>query len=273
VTAAPIAPQRRHTLYFLAETRAAVPVFLDTDVDMTRLLAFREAARAADPAARYSTVACVVHAASRVLARHPDANAALAGRRFPKVARYPSVNTKLTVDKTLDGQRIVLSAVLPAADTAGLEGIQGWIETLRAADPAAAPEFAGARRLQRLGWPLGPLLLRLGTRPLARRAETVGTLAVTSLGHRPVDGFYSLGGTTVTLGLGQIAQRPTVRDDRVEIAPLMRLSLAFDHRVIDGAEAADLLADIKTALEQFGADEDAGSNGPRVEAEAGRAGR
>jgi hypothetical protein len=31
----------------------------------------------------------------------------------------------------------------------------------------------------------------------------------------------------------------------------MRLSLAFDHRAIDGAEAADLLADIKAGLEDF----------------------
>jgi hypothetical protein len=31
----------------------------------------------------------------------------------------------------------------------------------------------------------------------------------------------------------------------------MRLNLAFDHRVIDGAEAADVLADIKAGLEAF----------------------
>ena len=34
---APIARERRHTLYFLEETRATVPVFLDTEVDMSRV--------------------------------------------------------------------------------------------------------------------------------------------------------------------------------------------------------------------------------------------
>lgn len=251
--AAPIARERRHTLYFLEETRAAIPVFLDTEVDMSRVARLRELAAAAG--LRRSTVAYVVHAASRALARHPEANAAIAGRRFPKVARYESVNTKLTFDKTLRGERIVLSAVLPDADRAALGSIQQWIGGLRDADPAEAPQFAGARALHRLGWPLGPALLRRGTRPLRRRAAVVGTLAVTSLGHRPVDSFLSLGGTTITLGVGQVVRRPVVRGDDVVAAPVMRLSLTFDHRVVDGALAADLLADIKAALEQFPADD------------------
>jgi pyruvate/2-oxoglutarate dehydrogenase complex dihydrolipoamide acyltransferase (E2) component len=66
-----------------------------------------------------------------------------------------------------------------------------------------------------------------------------------------VDGFYSVGGTTVTLGLGRIAPRPVVLGEHVVVRPTMRLSLAFDHRVIDGAEAADVLADVKDALEGF----------------------
>ncbi|MDW6056962.1 2-oxo acid dehydrogenase subunit E2 [Streptomyces sp. FXJ1.4098] len=37
----------------------------------------------------------------------------------------------------------------------------------------------------------------------------------------------------------------------MDIAKVMRLSLAFDHRVIDGAEAADVLTDIKDGLETF----------------------
>jgi pyruvate/2-oxoglutarate dehydrogenase complex dihydrolipoamide acyltransferase (E2) component len=105
------------------------------------------------------------------------------------------------------------------------------------------------RALPRLPLPLARLAYRLAVRPLAKRAATMGTLAVTSLGHRPVDGFYSVGGATITLGLGRTAQQPVVRDGAIVIAPVMRLSLTFDHRVIDGAEAADVLAEIKESLE------------------------
>lgn len=51
--------------------------------------------------------------------------------------------------------------------------------------------------------------------------------------------------------MGRIADRPVARDGAVVIAPVMRLSLAFDHRVIDGAEAADVLTEIKDALEAY----------------------
>jgi hypothetical protein len=189
-----------------------------------------------------------------VLAAHPEANAAIRGRVRPRVARYESVAGKLTLDKTLHGQRVVLSAVLPDLHLASLDEIQRQIDHYRASDPASGPDFAGARVLHRLPWPLGTVAFRLGVRPLRRRSATFGTFAVTSLGHRPVDGFYSVGGTTITLGCGQTTDRPVVRDGQVGIAPVMRLNLTFDHRVIDGAEAADVLADIKTGLENFKTD-------------------
>jgi pyruvate/2-oxoglutarate dehydrogenase complex dihydrolipoamide acyltransferase (E2) component len=51
--------------------------------------------------------------------------------------------------------------------------------------------------------------------------------------------------------MGQVADRPVARRGEVVVVPAMRLSLAFDHRVIDGAEAADVLGEIKEALENF----------------------
>lgn len=247
-----VARQRRHTLHFLEEIRGFAPVFLDTEVDMTGVSAHRSAARAGGH--RYSIVTYVLYSAARVLARHPEANAAIAGRRRPRVARYPSVNGKLTLDKTLAGQRVVLSAVLPDLQDAGLAEIQQQVDHYRDGDPATMPEFARVRALHRLPWPLRPAVFRLGVRPLRRRPLTFGTFAVTSLGHRPVDGFHSVGGTTVTIGLGRIADRPVVRGGALAVAPVMRLNLAFDHRVIDGAEAADVLADLKQALEAFAAE-------------------
>ncbi|MEV3861403.1 2-oxo acid dehydrogenase subunit E2 [Streptomyces sp. NPDC050095] len=204
---------------------------------------------------KYSVVTYVLHAAARVLAAHPEANAAIRGRRFPRVARYPSVNGKFTLDRTVHGQRIVLSTVLPDLQRASLADIQERVDHFRDGDPETMPEFAGSRMLQKLPWPLAGAMFRLGVRPLARRADAFGTFAVTSLGHRPVDAFHSVGGTTVTLGVGRIAERPVVRDAAVAIAPLMHLSFTFDHRVIDGAEAADVLSEIKYALENFEEDE------------------
>ncbi|MFJ8738249.1 2-oxo acid dehydrogenase subunit E2 [Embleya sp. NPDC127516] len=245
----PAARERRHTLYFLGEIRAFAPVFLDTEVDMSAVLAHRAATRGTGRP--YSLVTYVLHGAARVLADHPEANAAALGGLVPRVLRHGSVDGKLTLDKTLGGRRVVLSAVLPDLDRASLAEIQRQVWHYADGDPATMPEFAALTRLQRLPRLIGALAFRRVVRPLRTRARRFGTFAVTSLGHRAVDGFHSVGGTTITLGVGRIVQRPVVRDGRIVIAPVMRLNLAFDHRVIDGAEAADVLTEIKQALEDF----------------------
>ncbi|MCX5330364.1 MULTISPECIES: 2-oxo acid dehydrogenase subunit E2 [unclassified Streptomyces] len=244
--------ERRHTLYHCDEIRAAAPVYLDTEVDMSGVAHHRATAR--DEGRRYSVVSYVLQAAGRVLARHPEANAAVRGRMRPRIARFPTVSGKVTLDKTLGGRRVVLATVVPELERSSLDAVQRHLERFRDGDPDHMPEFAPVRRLHRLPVPVGRLLFRLATRSLTHRTELVGTVAVTSLGHRPVDGFQSLGGTTVTLGVGRVVDRAVVRDGAVVVAPVMRLSLAFDHRVIDGAEAADVLAEIKEFLETYGPD-------------------
>ncbi|QKG20151.1 2-oxo acid dehydrogenase subunit E2 [Actinomadura verrucosospora] len=245
----PVPAERRHTLTFLSWSRGAAPVFLDTEVDMSAVVAHRRAAEQAGR--RYSMVAYVLHAAGRVLARHPDANAALRGRSRPRIARYGTVNAKVALDKRLNGQRVVLAALLTGVHRSSLEQIQGELEYWRRGDPDHMQEFAGLRKMQRMPWPLRSWANSSAVSSLRRRPHTMGTFAVSSLGHRPVNGFHSFGGTTITLGVGQTTERAVIRDGTLASAPVMQLNLAFDHRVIDGAHAADVLTEIKDALEGF----------------------
>ncbi|MEU4745699.1 hypothetical protein AB0G02_35265, partial [Actinosynnema sp. NPDC023658] len=145
MSARPVAPQRRHTLHFLESIRPFSPVFLDTEVDMTAVLAHRDAAEV-----RYSLVSYVLVVAAKVLAEHPQANAAITGRSRPKVATYPSVDAKLALDNRIGGRRVVLSVVLPNPHLAGLDRVQELVERYRDGDPERMPAFAGARLLHRL---------------------------------------------------------------------------------------------------------------------------
>ncbi|PPK66163.1 2-oxo acid dehydrogenase subunit E2 [Actinokineospora auranticolor] len=241
--------QRRHTLFFLDQVREFAPVFLDTEVDMSAVAANREAAVARG--GRYSVVAHVVHAAARVLVRHRRANAAVRGRLRPRVAEFDSAHAKVALDKRIGGERVVLAAVVREADRLDLDQVQAWIDRFRTGDADTMPEFAAVRGLHAARFPVALRRFRRAARSLALRPALTGTFAVTSLGHRPVDGFHSVGGTTITLGVGRVLDRPVVRGGAVGIAPVARLSLAFDHRVIDGAEAADVLTEIRAALESF----------------------
>ncbi|MCZ0754254.1 dihydrolipoamide acetyltransferase family protein [Anoxybacillus sp. J5B_2022] len=50
------------------------------------------------------------------------------------------------------------------------------------------------------------------------------------------------------LGIGRISEKPVVRDGEIVIAPVLALSLSFDHRMIDGATAQNALNHIKRLL-------------------------
>src|SRR4029077_1873215 len=78
-----------------------------------------------------------------------------------------------------------------------------------------------------------------------------GTFTVTSTGAR--------GGVLATpilhhpqvaiLGVHEIKKRPAVVKDQIVIRELANLSLSLDHRVVDGAVAADFLYDLIERLE------------------------
>lgn len=56
------------------------------------------------------------------------------------------------------------------------------------------------------------------------------------------------------LGVGAIKKRPVVIDDAIAIRSIMYLSLSYDHRVIDGALAAQFVQKIRDSLETYDLD-------------------
>ena len=56
------------------------------------------------------------------------------------------------------------------------------------------------------------------------------------------------------LGIGRGALKPVVRDGQVQIRQLVPLALSYDHRVIDGGQAARFITDLVQAVQEFPAD-------------------
>jgi pyruvate/2-oxoglutarate dehydrogenase complex dihydrolipoamide acyltransferase (E2) component len=52
------------------------------------------------------------------------------------------------------------------------------------------------------------------------------------------------------LSIGRIAERPVVRDGEVVARPIGHVALTFDHRVVDGARAAEFGLAVIRRLEQ-----------------------
>jgi pyruvate dehydrogenase E2 component (dihydrolipoamide acetyltransferase) len=77
------------------------------------------------------------------------------------------------------------------------------------------------------------------------------TFTITNLGGYDVEAFTPIVNPpeSAILGIGRIAKRPAVVDGQIVPRDLMYLSLAFDHRVVDGAPAAQFLRRVKECLE------------------------
>lgn len=53
------------------------------------------------------------------------------------------------------------------------------------------------------------------------------------------------------LGIGKAVVKPVVRGGKIEPRPMLPLGLSYDHRVIDGGNAARFIRDLVEAIEQF----------------------
>jgi len=80
---------------------------------------------------------------------------------------------------------------------------------------------------------------------------TGGTFTITNLGMYGVDVFTPIINPpqAAILGVGRIVEKPVVVNGEIAIKPMMTLSLSFDHRIVDGAPAAQFLKKVKENLE------------------------
>lgn len=104
-------------------------------------------------------------------------------------------------------------------------------------------------------WELAGELTRLSGLARGGRAAssdlTGSTITITSLG--------AMGGLATTpvinspevaiVGVNKLIERPVVRQGGIEVAKVMNLSSSFDHRVVDGWDAASFIQRVKALLE------------------------
>ena len=70
-----------------------------------------------------------------------------------------------------------------------------------------------------------------------------GTFTITNLGNFGIDAFTPIINPpeSAILGVGRVLKKPVVHNDEIAIRSMLTLSLTFDHRVVDGAPAAQFL--------------------------------
>ena len=78
-----------------------------------------------------------------------------------------------------------------------------------------------------------------------------GTFTVSNLGMFGIDNFTAIINPPEAgiLAVGKVEKRPVVRNDEIIIRPMMTITLSYDHRIVDGAPAAQFIALVKEYIE------------------------
>lgn len=111
---------------------------------------------------------------------------------------------------------------------------------------------ADQKRLQEINDDIADLAKRGRRNKLSPDEMTGATFTITNLGgYGSVDAFTPIINLpeAAILGVCRTVERPVVVDGQIVIRPMMGLSLSFDHRIIDGAPAADFLAVLISLIE------------------------
>lgn len=90
------------------------------------------------------------------------------------------------------------------------------------------------------------------TNTLSKDEMSGATFTISNLGGYDIDGFTPVINLpeSCILGVGRIVRKPIVNEnDEIVPASMMVLSMSFDHRVVDGATAAEFLKKLKGYLE------------------------
>ena len=211
-------------MIFSRRTSAHVTTFYE--VDMTRVARLRTASRKGyeDRGVKLTYLGFIVKAVADQLRRHPVLNAAV--QRSAIIYRG-QVNIGIAV--ALDWGLIV--PVIRGADELSLFGIAKTMADLA--------DRARTKRLK-------PDEIQSGTFTITNPG-VFGSFAGTPIINQP---------QVAILGVGAIEKRPkvmTLEDGSDVIVPRMMtvLSISYDHRIVDGADADRFMSDLKQELETF----------------------
>lgn len=190
--------------------------FLVKTVDAGNLLEAQKRASASGSAVTVTDV--LIALLARILANHPHMNASWTGT---SIRHNPDVNISVAI-AVKDG---VVGAVIPKANTVKLAEISK--------QRSALTERARTGRLH-------PADI------------TGGTFTLSNLGMYKVDSFSAIitPPQAAVLAVGAIADAVVALDGKPAVRPMMTMTLSSDHRVVDGARAAEFLAVLVAAIQE-----------------------
>ena len=207
----------------LAGVNRAAPVTLTTKADATNLVSLREQFRSAAPSP------------DGIIPSYTDLIVKLAAAALQK---HPMLHAQWKEDGIHVPDQIHI-AIAVETDAGLLAPVLGDVGRLTLREVAVQSRT---------------LIDQAQNRKLKPEQMQGATFTVTNLGAYGIDVFTPIVNLPQCsiLGVGRIIAEPAVVDGEIAVREMVSLSLTFDHRVVDGAPAAQFLDTIRNRLEQPG---------------------
>lgn len=214
--------RRKIAEHMVASMRTSPHVYIGYEVDMGRVAEVRAARRAAYEAdgVRLTYTAFITRAAIDTIREFPIVNASLDGEN---VVYREDINIGMAVALEQGG---LIVPVVRHAETLDMRALCRGIQDL-------ADRARGKR--------LNPDDVQGGTFTITNPGVFGAVFGLPLLNQPQV----------AILAVGAIEKRAVVVDDEIVIRPTCWLTLGFDHRLMDGADAGRFLLRLKERLEQF----------------------
>ncbi|MCG8837447.1 pyruvate dehydrogenase complex dihydrolipoamide acetyltransferase [Tenacibaculum dicentrarchi] len=201
----------------LGNSKFSAPHFyLNIEVDMDNAMASRKIINAV-PDTKVSFNDMVVKACAMALKKHPN------------------VNTSWTDNTTLFHSHIHIGVAV-AVD----EGLV-----------VPVVKHTDALSLTQIGASVRDLAGKARNKKISPTEMQGSTFTVSNLGMFGIESFTSIINqpNSAILSVGAIVQKPVVKDGQIVVGNTMKLTLACDHRTVDGAVGAQFLQTLKTFVE------------------------
>lgn len=202
----------------LSESKFTAPhYYLIVEINMDKAIEARKEINSL-PDTKISFNDMVIKATAMALRKHPQVNSTW---HADKIVHHGNINVGVAV-AIPDG---LVVPVLKNADQMNYNQIS-----------AAVKDLAG----------------RAKSKGLKANEMEGSTFSISNLGMYGIETFTSIINqpNSAILSVGAIIEKPIVKDGQIVVGNTMKLSLACDHRVVDGATGAEFLQTLRTYLEQ-----------------------
>ena len=201
----------------LGESKFTAPhYYLAVEFDMDNAIAFRQQFNSI-PDTKISFNDIIVKASALALREHPQVNSQWFDDRM-KLNNHVHIGVAVAVEDGL---------VVPVV------------------------KFANEQTLPQIGAAVKDYASKARNKKLTPQEMEGSTFTISNLGMFGIESFTSIINqpNSAILSVGSIVQKPVVKNDKIVVGNTMKLTLACDHRTVDGATGAAFLQTLKGYIE------------------------